>query len=94
METVVINVVDVKTFKRKNGRTGQSIYALNESGYRQEYSCCDLEDFDFSNCKGICEFDVGNFFINVKKVYSKNSNVYYIGIPSYQLVKLISMKGD
>lgn len=94
METVVINVCDVKTFSRKSGRTGQTVIALNDKGYRQEYNACDLEDFDFSNCRGICEFDVGNFFIKVSKVYSVNGKVYYLSVPSYQLVKLISMKGD
>lgn len=94
METVVINVVEVKTFSRKSGRTGQSIIAINDKGYRQEYSAVDKEDFDFSKCKGICEFDTGHYFIKVNKVYSQNSKVYYLSIPSYLLTSLISMKGD
>lgn len=93
METVVINVVEVKRFTRKSGRTGQSIIAVNDKGYRQEFSAVDVEDFDFSDCKGVCEFDTGNYYIKVSKVYSQNGKVYYLSIPSYLLTKLISMKG-
>ena len=94
METVVINVVGVKTFERKSGRTGQSIIAVNNMGYRLEYSAVDKEDCDFTSCYGICEFDVGNFFIKVNKAYSQNGKVFYISTPSYQLTKLLSSKGD
>ena len=78
MSRIKLNVKEVKTFDRSNGRVGQVVVVLNDSNRKVEIDAVDAEEFDFSNIPtGEVEFEFKPVF-HFQKALSKNDKQFYL----------------
>ena len=83
-----LSFIELKTFKRKDGSTGQNIICLNSDGYRFTLECCNKDVFDFSSCvKGNKYiFVCGNPHTKLVQVIGRNGSSFYQNIPTFDIV--------
>lgn len=85
-----LKFLELKTFKRKDGSTGQNIICLNEDGYRFTLECCNKDKFDFSTCKKgkTYIFECGNPHTKLVQVVARNGSTFYQNIPTFDIVSV------
>lgn len=90
MNCILLKVVGYKSFTRKDGSIGQTVVALNDSGYRCNYDCVNKDSFDFSVLEKVknkpVEFTVGEFHTRLIQAVSSDGSKFFMNVPSFRLV--------